>query len=43
MIGAGLVAVFLAANAERRSLEEIARPITAVRHRMAAATPARAK
>jgi uncharacterized membrane protein len=31
MIGAGLVAVFLAVNAERRSLEDIARPLTAVR------------
>src|ERR671935_788310 len=29
MIGAGLVAVFLAVNAERRSLEDIARPLTA--------------
>jgi len=28
-IGAGLVAVFLAVNAERRSLEDIARPLTA--------------
>ena len=29
MIGAGLVAVFLAVNAERRLLEDIARPLTA--------------
>ena len=35
MIGGGLVAVFLAANAERRSLEDIARPLTAVRARLA--------
>jgi MFS family permease len=34
MIGAGLVAVFLAVNAERRSLEDIARPLTAVRERV---------
>ena len=44
MIGAGLVAVFLAVNAERRSLEDIARPLTA-RQRPAdvAAAPARAR
>jgi MFS family permease len=33
MIGAGLVAVFLAVAAERRSLEDIARPLTAARAR----------
>ena len=35
MIGAGLVAVALAVKAERRSLEDIARPLTAVRAKMA--------
>jgi MFS family permease len=38
MIGAGLVAVFLAVNAERRSLEDIARPLTAVRERVGGRT-----
>jgi MFS family permease len=44
MIGAGLVAVFLAVNAERRSLEDIAKPLTA-RQRPAdtAAAPAHAR
>jgi hypothetical protein len=44
MFGAGLVAVFLAVNAERGSLEDIARPLTA-RQRPAdtAAVPARAR
>jgi hypothetical protein len=31
MIAAGIVAIYLAAPAERRSLEDIARPFTAVR------------
>jgi MFS family permease len=35
MIGAGLVAIFLAVNAERRALEDVARPFTAVRARVA--------
>lgn len=35
MIAAGLVAIALVVNAERRSLEHIARPLTAVRERMA--------
>ncbi|MDX6368571.1 MAG: hypothetical protein QOG93_73 [Gaiellaceae bacterium] len=45
MVGAGLVAVALAVNAERRSLEDIARPLTAVRDRLATgrAMPARAR
>jgi hypothetical protein len=45
MIGAGLVAVFLAVAAERRSLEDVAKPLTAVRarRRPAAAAPARAR
>jgi MFS family permease len=45
MIGAGLVAVFLAVNAERRSLEDIAKPLTAVRQRVGgrAPTPAGAR
>jgi hypothetical protein len=29
MIGAGIVAIFLAVNAERRALEDIAKPFTA--------------
>ena len=33
MICAGLVAIFLAVDAERRSLEDIARPFTAARAR----------
>ncbi|WP_381565798.1 MFS transporter [Streptomyces eurythermus] len=42
MCAAGLVAVFLAVRAERRSLEDIARPLTAVASRAkAAARPAR--
>ncbi|WP_250400656.1 MFS transporter [Streptomyces cellostaticus] len=41
MCAAGLVAVFLAVNAERRSLEDIARPLTAAAGRArAAARPA---
>jgi hypothetical protein len=43
MIGAGIVAWFLAVDAERRSLEDIARPFTAVKRRMATAIPARAR
>jgi len=45
MIGAGLVAVFLAVAAERKTLEDIARPLTAVRARLreAGAVPARAR
>jgi MFS family permease len=35
MIGAGVVAIFLAVDAERRSLEDIARPFTAARARLA--------
>jgi MFS family permease len=35
MIAAGLVAVFLAVNAERRALEDVARPFTAARARIA--------
>jgi len=31
MIGGGLIAILLAVNAERRSLEDIAKPLTAVR------------
>ena len=44
MIGAGLVAVALAVAAERRSLEDIARPLTALRGRTqeSRALPARA-
>ena len=34
IIGAGLIAVLLAVNAEQRSLEDIARPLTAVRARL---------
>ncbi|MGW5369432.1 MFS transporter [Streptomyces sp. NPDC004009] len=42
MCAAGLVAAFLAVNAERRSLEDIARPLTAVAGKAkAAARPAR--
>ncbi|MFF9000177.1 MFS transporter [Streptomyces achromogenes] len=42
MCAAGLVAVFLAVRAERRSLEDVARPLTAVASRAkAAARPAR--
>jgi MFS family permease len=37
MIAAGIVAIFLAVPAERRSLEDIARPFTAVRQRAARA------
>lgn len=33
MIGAGLVAVFLAVAAERKSLEDVARPLTVARAR----------
>src|ERR671919_195532 len=40
MIAAGLVAVFLAVAAERKTLEDVARPLTAVRRRVAAAMPA---
>jgi MFS family permease len=42
MIGAGLVAVALAVSAERRSLEDIARPLTARLAGRRAAAPARA-
>ncbi|MCS0602460.1 MFS transporter [Streptomyces sp. LP11] len=38
MCAAGLVAAFLAVNAERRSLEDIARPLTAAASRAKAAT-----
>jgi hypothetical protein len=34
MIAAGVIAIFLAVNAERRSLEDIARPLTAARGRL---------
>jgi hypothetical protein len=34
MIAAGVIAIFLAVNAERRSLEDIARPFTADRDRL---------
>ena len=43
MIGAGIVAWFLAVDAERRSLEDIAKPFTAARARLSAALPARAR
>ncbi|MFN2629496.1 MAG: hypothetical protein ABR569_12800 [Gaiellaceae bacterium] len=43
MIGAGLVAVFLAVAAERRSLEDVARPLTAVRGRLGGGAAAPAK
>ena len=46
MIGAGIVAIFLAVAAERRSLEDVARPINAVRRRGAVDAgplPARAR
>ena len=45
MIAAGLVAVFLAVAAERKSLEDIARPLTAARARIRerGALPARAR
>jgi hypothetical protein len=47
MIAAGIVAVFLAVDAERRSLEDIARPFTAVRERLTkgleGVVPARAR
>jgi len=42
MIAAGLVAVFLAVAAERKSLEDVARPLTVARARRPAAAPARA-
>jgi hypothetical protein len=42
MIAAGLVAVFLAVAAERKSLEDVARPLTVARARRTAAAPARA-
>ena len=32
MIAAGIVAIFLAVEAERRSLEDVAKPLTAVRY-----------
>jgi MFS family permease len=38
MIAAGIVAIFLAVDAERRSLEDIARPLTALRDRVARPT-----
>jgi hypothetical protein len=34
MIAAGVIAIFLAVTAERRSLEDIARPFTAARSRL---------
>ncbi len=43
MIGAGIVAWFLAVDAERRSLEDIAKPFTAARARIRASLPARAR
>jgi len=45
MIGAGLVAVFLAVAAERKALEDVAKPLTAVRARRGQpdALPARAR
>ena len=47
MIGAGIVAIFLAVPAERRALEDIARPFTAARAKVArkleSALPARAR
>ena len=44
MIGAGIVAVFLAVPAERRALEDVAKPFTAVRgRRRPRATPAAAR
>jgi MFS family permease len=43
MIAAGIVAWFLAVDAERRSLEDIAKPFTATRARISAALPARAR
>ena len=36
MVAAGVIAIFLAVDAERRSLEDIARPFTAARDRVAA-------
>jgi len=42
MITAGLVAVFLAVAAERKSLEDVAQPLTVARARRPAAAPARA-
>jgi hypothetical protein len=35
MVAAGIVAIFLAVNAERRALEDIAKPFTAARDRAA--------
>jgi hypothetical protein len=35
MIAAGVIAIFLGVNAERRSLEDIARPFMAARDRLA--------
>jgi hypothetical protein len=35
MIATGVIAIFLAVNAERRSLEDIARPFTAACDRLA--------
>jgi MFS family permease len=43
MIAAGIVAIFLAVNAERRSLEDIARPFTAMRAAAVRALPGRAR
>ncbi len=43
MIGAGLVAVFLAVAAERKSLEDVAKPLTVRRRASGAALPARAR
>jgi hypothetical protein len=44
MIAAGLVAVFLAVSAERKSLEDVAKPLTVARARKqgSGAVPARA-
>jgi MFS family permease len=38
MIGAGIVAIFLAVPAERRSLEDVAKPFTAIRERLKPST-----
>ena len=42
MIAAGLVAVFLAVAVERKSLEDVARPLTVARANRSRAVPARA-
>ena len=43
MIAAGLVAVFLAVAAERKSLEDVAKPLTVARARRASASAAPAR